>query len=305
MNTQYSVGLPVRNEQETVRNTILDLLHQTIPPNEIHVCVNGSSDDTSKIVQDIAKVEHSINLINSEKTGKANAWNEIVKDNKDPKVLFCDGDIRINLSAAENFLNEFESDPNLIIIGGKAFYAKPPKETLFSKYCVRDVNTSYQQEWISGALYMTQINKLKKISCQKDLEIIPSHIINDDTFLDMITKDYNKVIDSAYFFALPISTLHDWNAQSKRFIAARQQLQNEYPKYYQDVKSQKQNLGIYIKKFIEIDGFCKKVGITSFFLFRKAMSLYYKNIGKIEYNTQWVETRSTKQSLEQLTFNNL
>ncbi|GAF85974.1 unnamed protein product, partial [marine sediment metagenome] len=133
MKLEYSVGIPVRNEEQTIVQTLNSILAQTIQPKEVHVCVNNSSDGTYRKVSDMALAEKKINLIASA-PGKANAWNRIISECLENTVMFCDGDVVVNPEAAENMLNEFTENQGLVLIGGSNGYFTSEDTTMFSRF---------------------------------------------------------------------------------------------------------------------------------------------------------------------------
>ena len=61
---KISVLMSVYNCEKTVRNSIDSIIDQTFQDWEFIICDDGSSDDTYKLVQEIAKEEPRIVLIN-------------------------------------------------------------------------------------------------------------------------------------------------------------------------------------------------------------------------------------------------
>ncbi len=173
MNNNYSVGIPVRNEEKTISKTLSSIINQTIPPKIIYVCVNGSEDKSFEIIEDLSKTEKKIKILTSD-PGKGNAWNEILKNSLENKILFCDGDVIINSSAAENMLKTFKNNTDLIIVGGANAYFPNKTETFFTKYFTENLTGKpIKQNWICGRLYMAKIKELQEIAKTFDIKLMP------------------------------------------------------------------------------------------------------------------------------------
>jgi glycosyltransferase involved in cell wall biosynthesis len=294
MVTTYSVGVPVRNEENTIIQTLTSILQQTTPPREIHVCVNGSTDNTYKKVQDFSIAEKNINLITSE-PGKANAWNKIVTDSIDNLIMFCDGDVIINDVAAQNMKKKFSETPELVLVGGANAYFSSSENTLFSKYFTENLaGRPIKQDWVCGRLYMAKIKELYNLANKLNVELMPPDIINEDGFLEMITSGYREIIDSSYNLSMQVATFQDWKLGFKRILAGQKQLKKRYPHLYGDSDFSLKRLKNYVKRFNEIDDLGKRIGVTSLFLLRTSMNVYYKFFDGLDYNTVWSETKSTK-----------
>ncbi len=298
MIADYSVGIPVRNEEKTIVQTIDSVLAQTLQPREIHVCVNGSSDSTYDKVMDVAKVEKSINVITSE-PGKANAWNKIVSESIDNKILFCDGDVIINPEAAEKMFSTFDKDANLVLVGGSNAYYTTGNTTVFSRYFTENVQGKpIKQKWVCGRLYMTKVKELYELAEKLEIELMPSDIINEDGFLELITSGHRQIIDSAYNLSMQVATFHDWKVSYKRIVAGQKQLKERYPHYFGDSDFSIKRLKNYVARFKEIEGVSRKIGVASLFMLRTGINLYFKFFDGLDYSTQWKETTSTKTRIE-------
>jgi len=298
MALEYAVGIPVRNEEKTIIQTLTSVLGQTIQPRVIHVCVNGSTDSTTKRVLDMAAVEKNINLIESA-PGKANAWNRIVSECLENVVMFCDGDVVVNPEAAENMGNKLRENERLVLVGGSNGYFTGDEATFFSRFCTEDLGgRPIKQDWVCGRLYMAKIKELHELARRLEIELMPPDIINEDGFLEMLTTGYREIIASAYNLSTQVSTFHDWKIGLKRVLAGQKQLKQRYPHLYGDSDSSMKRLKNYFNRFWEIEGFGKKIGVTSLFVLRTALNVYYKTFGGLDYSPIWKETESTKRKLE-------
>jgi glycosyltransferase involved in cell wall biosynthesis len=297
MEVNYSVGVPVRNEEKTIVQTLDSILAQTIPPQEIIVCVNGSSDATYRKVLDMASVEKKIKLITSA-PGKANAWNKIVSERLEDMMMFCDGDTVVNPEAAENMYKKFMENPGLVLVGGSNAYFTSEGTTMFSRFFTENSKGKpIKPGWVCGRLYMTKIGELFNMANKLEVPLMPPDILNEDGFLEMLTTGYREIIDSAYNLSMQVSTFHDWRIGFKRVLAGQKQLKKMYPHYYGGSDFSINRLRNYFTRFNEISDWRKKVGVTSLFLLRTALNIYYKFFDTLDYNPVWKETESTKKEI--------
>ncbi|MDD3175066.1 MAG: glycosyltransferase family 2 protein [Candidatus Nanoarchaeia archaeon] len=290
MNLAYAVGIPVRNEENTIIQTIESVLNQSVSPKEIHICVNGSSDNTYNLVQDMAKVEKSINLITSE-PGKPNAWNKIVSESSENKIMFCDGDVLICNKAGENLSKRLE-DKNLIIVGGSKKYFEP--NTLKGKYLgFRKSEKITKINWISGSLYMVKIKELFDLAQNLKVEVMPKDIICEDSYLDLITQGYKEIIESAYNISRQVETFKDWNLSLQRSFVGKKQLKEKLPDLQYGNLSMKK-LSQYYYRLNQFEGIFNKFSALSLHILGRCLRKYYEKIGKPDIGVVWPETKSTK-----------
>jgi glycosyltransferase involved in cell wall biosynthesis len=294
MEVTYSAGVPVRNEEKTIVQTLESILAQSVLPQKIIVCVNGSSDKTYEKVSDMASAENKINLITSA-PGKANAWNRIVSESSENLVMFCDGDVVLNPEAAENMFNKFTENPKLAIVGGSNAYFTSGATTMFSRFFTENLEGKpVKQDWVCGRLYMAKLDELFNLAGKLKIDLMPQDIINEDGLLEMLTTGYREIIDSSYNLSMQVSTFNDWLVGFKRVLAGQKQLKKRYPEYYGDSDFSIKRLRNYVTRFNEISDWRKKAGVTSLFLLRTALNIYYKFSDNLDYNAVWKETGSTK-----------
>jgi len=82
MERTISIGIPARNEEKTIAETVNALRNQRLPAGtkaEIMVCVNASADRTAEIVREIAWQDKRVVLLETARAGKHNALNLMEK----------------------------------------------------------------------------------------------------------------------------------------------------------------------------------------------------------------------------------
>lgn len=188
----YSLWIPVRNEEKTIGPLILSALDQENPPENIYVCVNGSTDRTWEIVHDISqKCEQVIPLTSS--PWKANAWNAIVQQANtygtfEDVMVFCDGDIKLGGPETLSTLVHRTRESAQKMVGGSIIQLPSNRE---KPYKLR--SPSWQLYTIKKEL-LTLLWRFPEWK-------MPDTIINEDLFLTLIALPHVHVIDEVFFYA--------------------------------------------------------------------------------------------------------
>ena len=113
MGLKLQYGIPVRNEALNIVSLLKSIMEQTIPPEKIIICVNGSTDATYDIAVIQAEKNDLIEVIRSDPAKPTPGARSL---NKFRLIKFCfgDGDVFIDHEAAERLLRCLDSDPELI-----------------------------------------------------------------------------------------------------------------------------------------------------------------------------------------------
>lgn len=116
-----SVVMPVRNGAAFITAALESLLGQTLPPAEIIVVDDGSTDDTAAVVAAIAARAPSIQLVRQPPSGIAPARQRGADAARQPFLACLDAD---DIAEPERFalqLAAFDRDPGLVLCGGAAW----------------------------------------------------------------------------------------------------------------------------------------------------------------------------------------
>ncbi|MCK4983851.1 MAG: glycosyltransferase family 2 protein [Victivallaceae bacterium] len=314
MDSDYCIGVPVRNEAVNISSLLKTLLEQTIPPVKILICVNGTTDDTFEIASKLAEKNNIIDVLRSD-PGKANAWHEIIKHVSTDKVLFCDGDILVDKEAAEKLLCCLDADNDLILAGGTAWSINE-KKTFFAKYFVASESEPPEPKWVVGRLYMLRLEKLKARVKELGVELMPKDTINDDGYLELVTSGHNTLTKEAFVSSAGVDSFSDWRHRYVRILAGQKELESRYSNLLrpddardQTAKEKEKStkngrLGRVLRDIRctygesrHIERVRERMGIMCMAFIKIAINLYYKIVGGPYCQTTWTEAKSTKKEL--------
>ena len=92
---EVSVIVPAYNAQETLGNTILDILAQTFREFELILVDDGSTDGTTRLCEEAAEQDPRVRVIRQENCGQSNARNRGTAQAKGRYVTYIDSDDRV------------------------------------------------------------------------------------------------------------------------------------------------------------------------------------------------------------------
>ncbi len=87
---EISVVIPAYNAAKTLGSCLKSLFNQTFKDIEVIIVNDGSTDDTTKILE---KFKDKIKIINQKNQGAATARNRGAKEAYAPFIIFCDADV--------------------------------------------------------------------------------------------------------------------------------------------------------------------------------------------------------------------
>lgn len=110
--------IPCYNEEETIEDTIKNVLNLEFPNKQIIVINDGSSDDSEKIVSKLKEKLDFVFVNLEENNGKANALNEGIKYATYDYVMGIDADTIIDEKAPYFMIENFKKNSNLAAVTG-------------------------------------------------------------------------------------------------------------------------------------------------------------------------------------------
>lgn len=103
---KVSIIIPIYNTEKYIKDCLDSVVNQTLDDIEI-ICINdGSTDNSLKLINDYAKRDKRIKVINQENKGQGTARNIGIKESKGEYIGFVDFDDYIDLKMYEKLFYE-------------------------------------------------------------------------------------------------------------------------------------------------------------------------------------------------------
>ncbi len=106
-----SVIVTVYNKELFIENTLLSIFNQNIPPAEIIIIDDGSTDKSLKIIKGL-ELPQSVTVFSIKNRGVSAARNFGIEKSKFSYLYFVDGDDLLEKNAISNFLHEINKNKN-------------------------------------------------------------------------------------------------------------------------------------------------------------------------------------------------
>ncbi|WP_054834987.1 glycosyltransferase [Methanobrevibacter arboriphilus] len=111
-----SVIVPVYNTEDYIQECLNSIINQSLSNIEIILVNDGSTDGSLEILEDYAKKDTRIKIINKDNEGQAIAKNLAISKSNGKYLSFIDSDDYIDLNAYEKIYNYAESNNNDIVL---------------------------------------------------------------------------------------------------------------------------------------------------------------------------------------------
>jgi glycosyltransferase involved in cell wall biosynthesis len=301
METKYSVGIPVRNEDNTLEDCINSVLEQTVKPKSVFVCVNASTPEFTELAYSMEDKYDSVQVMESA-PGKPSAWNEIVKSRDTDLMMMIDGDVLISSNSAESMMKEMQENPEIYVVGGNVSYL-PSDSRIFRSMNSGSKETGNTQHFLSGRLYMMKTGETLALGDRLGISLMPTDIINEDALVRHVVSSEDRMMISsdAYSLANPIDNFLDWYKTTLRIAEGKKQIKEKYPQLasldtFQEVSSKKS----LIQKFIDTPGFDQKFLKVGFWALNRLIRKYV-DFKHCSYNNIWAVPEATKREFDNQT----
>jgi glycosyltransferase involved in cell wall biosynthesis len=158
LQTSYIIISPVRDEEAFIQKTIESVIHQTIPPRQWVIVNDGSTDNTSTIVENYQKKHPWIKLVNRENRGRRVPGGGVVEAFYDglkavdvenwEYVVKLDGDLSFQAGYFEDIFARFKDMPDLGIASGQTYLVvdgRLPRRESCSRMHTRGASKVYKR----------------------------------------------------------------------------------------------------------------------------------------------------------------
>lgn len=253
MNEKISIIIPIYNAEKNLRICLDSLLEQTYTNFEVIMINDGSTDNSSKIMEEYSKKDNRFKCFNQKNSGVAITRNNGLKHAKSKFIMFMDNDDKIDSNYLKLMLSNMDSNTDIVIDGYK-------RETydgkiLFERKMQNSPICKYIQNACWGKLYRKEIIKKSNAS------FLDSPIA-DDFYFDAII--YNSTEKIKYVNLLGYHWLFNKESlsnTSNKGLKYTNDLLNVFKKIDSDVSNKNDELEFfYLRSFMYYILFsCKKV----------------------------------------------
>ena len=133
----FSIVVPVKNEEENIRNCVESCINQTYKNREVIIVNDGSTDETPKILESIKRENPHIRNFNilhiNKSVGKKRAVEAASQIAKGDIYAFMDSDCDMDLDAVEIAAKIFMADKNLGALTGHVTVRNATKGNVYEK----------------------------------------------------------------------------------------------------------------------------------------------------------------------------
>lgn len=116
--------VPVYNAEEYLNECVNSLLQQTVTDIEIILVDDGSTDNSSDICDDYAKMDNRVEVIHKSNGGLSSARNAGLEIAKGRYVGFIDSDDWVSQEMIEVLLRGFDRDNNIAVVSGRECWVR-------------------------------------------------------------------------------------------------------------------------------------------------------------------------------------
>lgn len=149
---KVSVVIPVYNVEKYLSTCLSSCINQTLYDIEL-VCVNdGSTDNSLQILQEFAKRDNRIKIIDKPNGGLSSARNAGIKNSCGEIIMFLDSDDYLSPHACERIWKETLEAPTDVVVFGTHIFPEKPRATNWH-YDVLKIRTHRHYKFSAPVLF--------------------------------------------------------------------------------------------------------------------------------------------------------
>ncbi len=218
---EISVVIPVYNSEKYLEKCLTSLVNQTFKDIEFIFVNDGSIDNSLNILQEYAKKDSRITIINQENKGISQARNEGIKKAQGQYIGFIDSDDWIDLDFFEKLHGSIVNNDADIAVSTIIRTGKKQKKYRIKYDDTKVVNTLEEKLKICDVPRCSYVwNKLYKKEIIKDLEFKKNVFYEDVIWLPQVLKKAKSVVSTPntnyYYYSNPNSTVKKTQSQKKQ-----------------------------------------------------------------------------------------
>lgn len=163
-----SVIMPAYNAEKYIVQAIKSIIDQTYKNWELLICDDASTDNTLKIITDIAKSDNRIRFFSNAKNLKLLKTRNLMLEKVHGKIIaFQDADDYSDIKRLEYSVNEFKKNKNLGLLSCQVSYVDrngnlirtSKKPTTYNSV----IESIYSKNVVGGSIMMIRANALKSV----------------------------------------------------------------------------------------------------------------------------------------------
>ncbi|MFW5746087.1 MAG: glycosyltransferase [Nanoarchaeota archaeon] len=217
MAKSVSVCIPAHNEEKYIGNLLRTL--QSVPVDEVLVCLSGCTDRTGEIAR-----TYGADLIESE-IGKPAAWNALMETAKGERRVFYDGDVSVSVAGVEALVRGLDVPGTVFSVTHVRSYASMNGMAgLIGPFLFRHLEDGR----LCGTGYAFEADTLVDRMRSAGYARMPMDVLAEDYWLECLAPDAITLMPGAYVDH-PVGGIDDFLRVHARVQAGRQQMMLEYP----------------------------------------------------------------------------
>ena len=149
-NNKISIIIPAYNIENYIENCLESLINQTYKNIEIIVVNDGSKDKTLQIINEFAKKDNRIKVINQQNQGVSESRNNALEKVEADYIMFVDGDDWIEKNTCEIVINEIKKEnPDILCFA----YIREYKNNALKKAVFEEEKSIFKNSEIKDKLH--------------------------------------------------------------------------------------------------------------------------------------------------------
>lgn len=204
-----SIIIPIYNVEKYLEQCILSIVNQDYTNLEIILIDDGSTDNSPKICDKLAKLDNRINVIHKKNSGVSNSRNYGISIANGKYIMFVDSDDWLESKCITELLESIKKY-NTKLVQGASVINDNKRKSIKKMHIEEDINElkkailnyKYDKKYVNlrcvwGKLFVTSIIKENNLKFNEEI-----YLLEDGIFV----YEYLKLIDNVVF--IPVVTYH-------------------------------------------------------------------------------------------------
>lgn len=211
MKQKVTIAIPVFNGEKYILEALQSIIDQTIKVDQILICDNQSTDNTSKIINRFKKEHENWNIkLHTNKTniGNIRNYNKCMELCQTDYLLILSSDDRLKKETIKKQLNFFETHPELALVGGVVDYINSNGEII--------VHSKKSEDRIYNKGELLEFISKTRLWVQHSAVLMKTKFTNTIGFWDSKNIGGDERFWAQVLLSYPIAFLGDTLAEERR-----------------------------------------------------------------------------------------